>query len=594
MLRKINRLLPVCLMLALVVTVAACGRGNNDPEPTPGGTPQQTATPAPAPTPQLQETVIDPVEPELNLVIVPPASADPVSGPNVGPRTASGFQPLSTLPADTVGEITILAGGDHGLFRDIVNNPPEFTSDNWGALLVNYTAAKAFNELYPNVIFNVMSVNYYKNTDEVTFSQGLLNSQAQWGILPDIWETHSLVLHVLQGEVSDLSRYRNEASFGVFNPALMDMMNYNGAQMGLPAWFGSWATTINIDLAESLNIPVPPLNWNYDQYVDFISQADMVNVIGDIQTIGSWLGIGARDIAWSATHNGYVNFDTPEVRRLIDLEHRTGAFTVYPSNWNVQSVETLLNEYWWWAPYMFASDVLLANSWGGWDYGNHANPGGGNAWALYMPGRWDMWPVPGSGEMGPSLSTVFDPVVIRNFTGQANADLQLDLTYAFAAFLYGSVEGTRARHVEGVYVTNEEGERVFYTSVSDSWPVVRAPYFDQHMEIWYESQSDLFRTLPGFQNILRLLAEGQIWNMDARTFPDEFVRDGQIVNAFADWNDRMEESVAGVPFSDPAWPDRVKARLAEWTETTNHGLQLANQAIRDAMARFYGYEFRYE
>jgi len=199
-----------------------------------------------------------------------------------------------------------------------------------------------------------------------------------------------------------------------------------------------------------------------------------------------------------------------------------------------------------------------------------------------------MWPIPGSNEMGPSLSTVFDPVVIRNFAGQPDADHQLDITYAFAAFMYGSIEGMIARNPGQVEFTGADGLPISVTAANSSWPLVRAPYFDRHMEIWYDTNPGDLRSKPGFQNLMRLLQEGQMWNRDARTFPYNYVQDGVIRNAFEEWYNREEESVSGVPFSDPAWPDRVKARLAEWTELTNYRLGLAEQSIRDALARFYG------
>jgi hypothetical protein len=309
----------------------------------------------------------------------------------------------------------------------------------------------------------------------------------------------------------------------------------------------------------------------------------MVNVAGDVWTAGFFIEVGARDVAWNATRYGYVNFDTPEVRRLLHLQHRIGRYTVW-SNYGNPAIAAMLEPVWWWEQALFPNNQVLANNFGGWMYTEFADPG---HW-MHMPGQWDMFPIPGSNEMGPSVSTVFDPVVIRNFAGQDNADLQLDITYAFAAFMYGSLEGMRARNPAGIELQDEYGNLFFQTATNSSWPVVRAPYFDQQMEIWYDHHPAIFREMAGFQNLLRLFREGQFWNRDARTFPQHYVQDGVIRNAFAEWYNREDESVAGVPFSDPAWPDRVIARLGEWTELTNARLELANQSIRDALTRHYG------
>ena len=571
--KKLTLLL--ALLLAVVLAFAACRSDNGDP----------TDTDTEAGDTQQQQDPPDTRDEDDNGNGEEQPPADDVV---IGPRTASGFQPLSTLPSNAEGTITVLMGGNNEMFWDITAQPLEeiVTEDFWWPLLQIYSVATAFQELFPNIRFNVMAVDYYKNTDDIPFSQGLLNSYAQWGVKPDMWETHDLVLHVLQGEVSDLSRFSNEESFNVFNETLMDKMNYHGFQGGLPAWFTSWAVLVNIDLAESLNIEVPPFNWNKDQYVNFISQANMIDVLGDVWTAGFFVELGARDVAWSATRYGYVNFDTPEVRRLLDLQHRAARYTLW-SNYTEPHIHDMIEAAWWWDQLLFANNQMLADNFGGWRFGAHFNPYSG----VYMPGNWDFFPMPGSNEMGASLAYVFDPVVIRNFAGQDNADHQLDITYAFAAFMYGSLEGKIARQTSGVEVLDAYGNPVFQRSVLDTWPVVRQPYFDQQMEIWYGNQDPRLREMPGFQNLQRLLAEGAIWNRCPRTFPGTYVQDGQLRSAFAEWYNREDEDVIGVPISDPAWPDRVKARLAEWTELTNARLILADESIRDALVRFYGFDF---
>jgi len=566
MFKKLSIVAISVLALLLVLVIAACGGNDNNNENDGPSVNDQNGTQ------QNGMATNDPVQTDNNVVI--------------GPRTASGFQPLSTLSADAEGDITVLTGGNAGLFLDIGNNPPQFTYANWGALLPYYRAAVEFQKLFPNIRINVMSVDFFKGGDDdvdISFSQGLLNVEAQWGIKPDMWETHDLILHILQGEASDLSRFQNEASFQIFNPGLMGLMNYYGGQFGLPGWFSSWAVAINIDLAESLNIDLPPFNWNLNQYVNFISNADMVNVVGDVWTAGFFTELGARSVAYSAVNYGHVNFDTPEVRRLINLEHRTHNYTIW-SQYSTPNVLPLIAGAGWSVHRMFVNNQVLANNFGGWMFSEFATPGH----TYYMRGRWDLWPMPGSQEMGPSVSSVFDPLVIRNFANDPNPDHQLDITFAFAAFLYGSVEGMMARNSGGIDILGQDGEMFFQVATGSSWPLVRAPYFDEHMDLWYAQGREVFRTKPGFQNLLSLYLDGQFWNRDARTFPDMYVQDGMIRNAFEEWYNRGDEDVAGVPPSDPAWPDRVIANLGTWTELTNYRLGLADQSIRDALTRFYG------
>ena len=565
-------LLLLALALAFVLAFAACNRGNGDEDVNDTTDPIVDDTTDPVETDPVDDNGDDYEGDD------PPVTAD------VGPRTASGFQPLSTLPADAEGEVTVLTGGNHGLFMDIGNNPPEFTAANWSTLRSWYYSAKAFQELYPNIRINVMSVDFFKNASEIAFSQGMINAYAQYGMLPDVWETHSLVLHVLQGEASDLSRFENEASFQVFNPYLMNMMNYYGFQGGVPGWISPWAIGVNIDLAESLNIDIPPLNWTLDQYADFISNADMVNMVGDVWTAGFLVELAARDVSYSALHTGRVNLDTPEVRHMLDIQHRIGNYTLW-SAWPDENVANLIESFGWSEGAMFAGGASLATIYAGWQYTAFANPAHND----YMPGRWDLWPLPGSAESGPTISTVLDPVVIRNFEGHPNADHQLDITWAFTAFHYGSLEGWNTRFVEGRYVLGEDAPEFLGASNHTSWPGVREPYFSQQMEVWYEGNGGgMLRDLPGFNKVLQLYLDGHFWNLDSRTFPGSYFEDGVQRGAFEGWSGRESEDVAGVPFSDPAWPDRVKARLGEWTESANIGLERARQELRDALTQFYG------
>lgn len=597
----LTKIIPAAIAGILFLSSCGPGSGGSVEEPAQEGPrPIQIAEQTPAPA---SETGAEGAAEETRTADVaeetPPAESIVAVD---APSSNSGFLPLSTLPRDAAGSVTVLAYGAEDRLYEDVGNPgfsAEFTLHNYGDLLPLYASAVEFNKLYPYIKINVLVVTFDHDGDQdngVSLHQCIENVKNDLGVMPDMWAVHDLKTEILTGNISDLSKYKNEASFLIFNETLMDMMDYHGFIGGIPTWYNPWGLLVNHTLAEQNNIDVPGPNWTMDQYINYVSQADMENFYGDIDMEVFLIGLGAKSVAWEATNgSGCVDFNTDEVKRLIDLLARGSRYAVYPQ-WAAGNIsDNEMGKYWWWSTRFFYDNVLLANIWDNWMLGFLASTDPDQPYRMKPGVRWDMYPLPSSNEMPATVATVFDPMVIRNYANEPDADLKLDCAYAFAVFHNGSNEAFEGRYSITATVMNDYGDWVERKQVSDSFPLVKSPYFEYQMEFWYESpEHEALKdksAFPGFHKCVEIYLNGEFWAMDGRTFPDKYVLDGEIRDVFEEWNGMKDAEYAGVPITDPSWANNVKSRLAEWTEKTNDRLEMARQSIKDALVRYYGYSF---
>jgi hypothetical protein len=153
------------------------------------------------------------------------------------PVSESGFMPLSTLTRDAAGEVTVMVYGDEiHLYRDIGN--PRLTLPDHDILIPFYHSALEFNKLYPYIVINALVVDfdYYGDSENgISLHESIENVKHAVGIMPDIWMVRDIKTEILNGNVSDLSRFNDEDSFLMFNDTLMDYMTFDhGFVCGIP------------------------------------------------------------------------------------------------------------------------------------------------------------------------------------------------------------------------------------------------------------------------------------------------------------------------------------------------------------------------
>ena len=87
----------------------------------------------------------------------------------------------------------------------------------------------------------------------------------------------------------------------------MATMNYWGFQGALPSYSIPWGIWVNKSLATENNIDVPDIDWDIDEYTDFIKSADCETFWGDKSTPVRLIETGTEDINKSILENGTVN-----------------------------------------------------------------------------------------------------------------------------------------------------------------------------------------------------------------------------------------------------------------------------------------------
>jgi hypothetical protein len=498
------------------------------------------------------------------------------------------------LDPEVEGRVTFFGfNGERILYEDIGHAP--FDADHmFDSKLAELVAvARLFNARYPNVKINYYAITGEPNEGEISYQQERENFRNEYGFYPDAWVVQDLTTDVKNGTAADLSRFAGEAMYDSFNKTLMDMANYDGVQAGLPSYITPWVFPINISLAEKNNIEVPPVNWTFDEYVDFVSQADMTAFFGDIDAHSRMITAAAGTIARQFTLNGRIDFNTDEVKRMIDLLAKAAEYAVW-SNYPGKVTDSIMNRYWWWDGMFFCKNALLLDNWGSWLLSFFADP---TSQYHMMADRWDVYPFPKANRGDDNnLLLVYDPIVIRNYAmdgaDTALNDTRLAVTYAFISMFLADSEAIAARAAAQYTDVNiDTGKTKLMTAVFDSLPVVSGAAFEAQMEIWYASPSHASMkdaaAMPGWHEVMRIYNAGEFACIDGRTSLIRYFENGENKSAFEEWDD-LANAIEGVAMIDPGWADQIKSKLGEWTALTNERLEKAELEMKDALARYYG------
>src|SRR5690606_8738752 len=140
--------------------------------------------------------------------------------------------------------------------------------------------AQEFNKIYPNVKINIFAKADGPDDDNGSWAQHRENFRAEYGHYPDIWAATDVPGDIARGLITDISIFADDPLYKSFNPAIMELINYDGFQAGLPQYLLPWGVFVNRGLAENNNLDVPDPDWDIDDFTSFIRQADMQNFYG--------------------------------------------------------------------------------------------------------------------------------------------------------------------------------------------------------------------------------------------------------------------------------------------------------------------------
>ncbi len=564
--RKAKRSLGLLLVLALTVgSLAACGK-----EKTPE-TAGSSATNAPA--------------------------------SNVGTQTGNNstqeeVPAYETLDKNVSGDISVMVwSGDSVYYEDLGHKTiaaEDITSQNVAAV---YALAKAFNQKYPNVKINLYAKADDPNANDTSWYQEMENFKAEHGKYPDVYASTDLAGDVSKGLVADLSVFSDDPVYQSFNKSIMSIMNYYGFQAGLPQFVQPWAVWVNKELAENNNIDVPDPNWTMDEYTEFMAAADGKTFWGEVGLPRSYIDTGSKTINMTmANYNGTgdrVDLTSESVQKLLSYVPTWAQHTIWQEYGKGNVPGEIMDDGWWWGYRFFCRNYALTYEGDPWMMGAATNVGAESN--VVESGDWDIYPRPSTDYAGNNVGIVVDPMAIHNYAmddgNPAWSDAekaQLKLAYTFGSFWCGSTEAFQAR-ADQMYMDNG----ALKSCLNDSFPLVTGDKFDEQMKIWYsidvhKRYADA-NLMPGFQYVLKLWEEGQMWDVSDKCYPYYVTEDGAQKTCLYEWLNFYDAAVAGVDVTDAGWLDNVKARLADWNTTINARFRESEKAIKDGLKKYYGF-----
>lgn len=502
-----------------------------------------------------------------------------------------------SVDAEVGGEITVMLwSGDNTYMEDIGRRTiavEDLRGQNQAAA---YAVAQEFNKIYPNVKINVFAKAEGPDDENGNWAQHRENFRAEYGHYPDIWAATDIPGDIARGLITDLSRFSDDPMYESFNPAIMEMMNYNGFQAGLPQYLLPWGVFVNRGLAEENNLDVPDPDWDIEDFTDYISQADNENFWGVDGAPLAFIETGTTTIRYQMTNHedgDYVDLDSDEVKSLVDYLPDWAEVAIWPNQAAGNISQEVMDENWWWGYKFFIEGKLLALPGDPWMMGDAAHPNPEH-WGAVRSSDWDIYPRPSTPYQPNTVGIVLDPMVVYNYAmDDGNPEMndeefeKAQLAYTFMAFWVGDSSSWRAR-AEQMFTDGETTK----TAMNDSFPFVADPeVFEEQMSYWYSTETHARfadeALMPGFHRVLELWQEGQIWDVSDKSFPWYHDFEGERRLNLYEWTQIGNPEVTGAGWLDPNLADVVKSRLSDWDRSINENFRRSAAEIEAGLDRFY-------
>lgn len=501
------------------------------------------------------------------------------------------------LDKEATGDVSIMLwSGDSNYYEDIGHM--DWTKDDIKASNVAqvYAVAKKFNETYPNIKINLYAKRGDPNqVGTATWDQEIENFKVDHGKYPDIWASTDVPNDIKKGLVADLSVYKDESSYKAFNESLMDTLNYYGFQGGLPSYSIPAGIWVNKSLASENNIDIPDIDWDIDEYTDFVQSADGETFWGDKSTAVSLIETGTEDINKSILENGTVNLDSDAVKDMLSYIPEWAETTVDVAEGAGTLSEEIAKECGHYSWYYFCNNRLLTDSDDPWYLASAADPNANSTVGVVQADDWDVYPRPSTDYCDNTVGIVLDPICLHNYAlDDKNAEWskeekqQLLVSYTFATYWIGSTEAKQAI-AEQEWISGTS----YKPAMNDTFPVVTGDAYDEQMEIWYSIDAHAIykdeEKMPGFAKVVELWKDGQTWDYSDKTTPVTITENGEKQSCLYEWENMWDEEVSGAWQTDPDWVDNVKAKLSDWNEAINEDLKSAVTQLQDALKEYYGF-----
>lgn len=510
----------------------------------------------------------------------------------------------------------VLWSGDGSTLYDLGHQdytPDQLLAQNNAAA---YAVAKAFNEIYPNVVIN----GYFKSGGPDAWSQTLETYRDDEGRFPAVWAARDLPGDVAKGLVADISRFEADPLYQIVNPSIMNMMNYYGFQAGLPQYILPWGVYVNKSLASANLIEMPSPEWDIDEYTDFVanySNNQENQYYGAMDTPLSFINTGVTTIQASlAAYEGgasFIDLNSAEVRSMIHYigEWVTGSFW---GQWDQETlalgenaatgpVHTLYASAGSWDYHLFRQGRLLTFDGQPWMMGDCAETNS-SWWAVCNINDWDIYPRPATDYQDTTIGLVLDPMAVYNYciddgdiSCTAEEELKIQIAYTFAIFWCADSRSFAARANQLFLDSASAG---YSSALNDSMPIVTGDMFDDQMEYWYTpvkhqrfgaKNIDDEYLMPGFQEVLRLYRIGQFWDVSDKSFPWFYSFEGTSRDIMYEWGNYWNPDVnGGYTKFDAAFESSILSLLPGWNTAINARFAQAFEDLELGLMIYYGYQ----
>ncbi|MBU1144675.1 MAG: hypothetical protein KJ971_02300 [Firmicutes bacterium] len=476
-----------------------------------------------------------------------------------------------------------------------------------------YAVAKAFNEIYPNIVIN----GYFKTGGPDNWSQTLETYKDDEGRFPAVWASMGLYSDLEKGIVADLTRFEDDPLYEALNPSAMEMMNYYGFQAGLPQYILPWGVYVNKSLADTNGIEMPSYDWDIDEYTDFAShyslEPDSI-YFGAMDTPLSFISTGTTtmyaSLASYTSGDTFINMNSGEVRDMIGYIHEWVDGTLwgrYDQEMLITPdgsgpVATYIAGTGWWDYDIFRTGGLLTFDGQPWMMGDCAETDP-DWWAVCNINDWDIYPRPATEYQDTTIGIVLDPMAVYNYCLEGatiectpEEELKIQIAYTFAIFWAADSRSFEARANQLFY---DETSDAYSSALNDSLPIVTGAMFDDQMAYWYTptkhirfgaTNDDGDYLMPGFQEVLRLYLEGQFWDISDKAFPWNYSFEGSSRAILYEWLHYYLAEVNGDKTKfDTDFTSTIQSLLPTWNDLANQRLVTAFDDIKIALQTYYGY-----
>lgn len=400
--------------------------------------------------------------------------------------------------------------------------------------------------------------------------------------------------------MADLSVYKDDESFKVYNETLMGYLNYYGFQAGLPSYTTPHGVWVNKSLATENNIEVPDPDWDIDDYTDFATSGDGETFWGSMTIPTNFINTGVKTINQSiANHDSsseyYVDITTDAVQDLLRYIPKWVDDSIYAQqglgNVPIEIVKESMSYEW----NYFCNNRLLTLETCPYQMTNAADPDAVGATGTVSAKEWDIYPRPSTDECDNTVGIEFDPICIHNYAADDGNQEWSDeekqkllITYTFATYWTSSTEAKQV-----IADTLYKSGNSYKSAMNDSFPVVSGDMYDEQMEIWYsipahQRYADAEK-MPGFQKVVEIFKDGtKTWDYSNKCYPCTITQDGSKKDCTYEWDNMWDGNVAGSYQTEKSWLNDVKARLTEWNKNINERFAQAEEQLQDALKTYYG------